>query len=603
MNSPFLQQNSQSGNNLLKGFITKFTSDQFFINLTKLILYPADFGTIQSSRTVDFIKTFLADIQKIIKFNNFQFSDTLNNIHLSNTLLNIREANIQMLKPENIQQHLNIQDLRLSKLVNAAVSQQINSSQEFRTLKSDILNHIQAFYEINSISGNMTLYGNLIESVWSDSVPVFEAVKQYKDVVINLYNDLSKLQILDKIEDKDYFVLSDKISAESLAKDLYKYVSEGYSFLQTGYNVFDKTLDGIESSSVHLISAPSNNGKSIFMSNITRSIIENNIDEFEDGDAILFLTLEDDIYKLFRRFASIFGNYDYRVLKKLFRKTYELSKLEQLESGRSIEKKVTSMFLNITHSSIIKTTNEKVALVLKHCNENTFSASDLGRFIDQLKVDGFNVKLIFSDYVDVMSGSVKRYDSFNDYDTHGQIVQELRSLSRQYKLPVITATQNKRESENSLSEMNNTQVGDSYKKIRYSDYVYMCRLRRDLDIFSSPVKESIFTQIDIDNGISPIVLNQKDKYSNVLIPFEVKITKAKESDKDRSTFLLFCKLNLKIYNTFQEYLDDEKLIEANSKALDNDIDTLTNMAFVQFAGDDGDPINLLDSDTLNERPF
>jgi replicative DNA helicase len=147
----------------------------------------------------------------------------------------------------------------------------------------------------------MSLYGNLVESVQSESVPVFEAVQQYRDIVINLYNDLSKLQTLSKVDQaKDYFVLTDKKSAEVLASNLYEYVSTGYSFLKTGYKIFDKSADGFESSSVHLISAPSNNGKSIFMSNLTRSIIENNLDEFEEDEVILFLTLEDRKIVLFK---------------------------------------------------------------------------------------------------------------------------------------------------------------------------------------------------------------------------------------------------------------------------------------------------------------
>lgn len=288
-----------------------------------------------------------------------------------------------------------------------------------------------------------------------------------------------------------------------------------------------------------------------------------------------------DINKLFRRFASIFGNYKYKSLKNLFKKSYELLKIDQ-DENLSLKSNIKKMFMNVVTSSIIKKTGEKVGLVLKHCNENTFSANDLGRFIDQLKVEGYIVKLVFADYVDVMAASINRYSSYNDYDSQGQIVQELRALSRLYKLPVITASQNKREAENSMMEMNNNLIGDSIKKIRYSDFVYMCRMRKDLDIFSSPVKEHILEYNQIKNGLDNSTLSIRDQLSSKLVPFEVKITKAKESEKDQVVFLLFCKDNLKIYNNLYEYLQDSKKIEYNSKKLDNDIDLLSNMTMIDL---------------------
>ena len=390
----------QNNNNLLKAFINKFTSDEFFIDLINLTLYPADFGTTHSNKTIDYIKIFLKDVEKIIKTNRFNNPNTLNNIQLARSLLNIRESRSNILTYENVFQHLNIQDLSLNKLIQKAIENKITHLEDFRSLKSKLLNHIQAFYEVNSISGNMSLYSNLIESVWSDSVPVFEAVQQYKTTVINLYNDLSKLQTINKVEqEKDYFVLTNKDSAKHLAQDLYKYVSSGYSCLQTGYNIFDTTIEGFESSSVHVISAPSNNGKSIFMVNLTRSIIENNLEELEENEVILFLTLEDDIFKLFRRFSSIFGNYKHSTLKKLFKKSYELTKIDSDEetSKSTVEEKIQAIFLNVIYTSVLKTTNEKVGIVLKHCSENTFSPADLGRFIDQIAVDGYKVKMAVVD--------------------------------------------------------------------------------------------------------------------------------------------------------------------------------------------------------------
>ena len=108
----------QSQNNLLKAFINKFTSDEFFVDLINLTLYPADFGTTYSNKTIDYIKTFLSDAQKIMKINKFNNQQTLNNVQLSNSLLNIRESRSNILSYNNVFQHVNLQDLSLTKLNN-----------------------------------------------------------------------------------------------------------------------------------------------------------------------------------------------------------------------------------------------------------------------------------------------------------------------------------------------------------------------------------------------------------------------------------------------------------------------------------------------------
>ncbi len=572
---------TSDNNNLLKSFVAKFTSDQFFTDLIKLTLYPADFGSVvDSQKTVDYIQTFLIDVEKMIRVNKFHFQNTNKNIQLAKSLLNIRESRSNILNSNNVFQHVSIQDLSLTKLIQDAIDTKIDDVEIFRSMKSDLINHVQSYYEINSISGNMNLYSNLVDSVWSESLPVFDAVKQYKETVINLYNDLSKLQTLEKAEqEQDYFILSDKKSAEKLSENLYEYVSQGYSFFKTGYDIFDD-VGGLESSSVILLGAPSNNGKSIFLSNLTRGIIAENLDTFEENDCMLFVTLEDDINKLFRRFASLFGNYTHSSLRNLFKRCFEISKTtKDTEQSHPFESKIKKMFNNIVHTSILKTTKEKVNIILKHCNEQQFTPGDLSRFIDQLKIDGYNVKMCFLDYVDIMKPSTFSGNGYDEYNGQGAIVQELRAISRIYKIPIVSATQNKRESENLNSELQNSQIGDSYLKIRFSEIICMMRIRHDLDLFSSPVKEHIFTEDEIKNGISNQILSMKDQLSKKLLPFEAKITKAKESSKNKTYFMLFCVDNLRIYNNLQEYLNDHQQIEFNTQQLNNDIDLLSSLAY------------------------
>ena len=322
----------------------------------------------------------------------------------------------------------------------------------------------------------------------------------------------------------------------------------------------------------------------------------------------LFLTLEDDIYKLFRRFASISGNYNYNSIKSLFKTSYEIS---NYENAGSYVSNIKNMFKNIIQTSILDATDNKVSLIIKHSNENTFSSGDISRFIDQLKVEGVNIKAIIVDYIDVMVPIINKFTSGDDYNAQGLIVQEMRNLSRLYQIPVITATQNRRESENVSTTMSNMQIGDSYKKVRNADFIYMCRMRSDLDIFSSPVKDNVLStdvSIPIDQKILSLSDKVRDQISFNLVPFEVKITKAKDSEKGANKFLLFCKQNLKIYNNLQEYLDDIEQLITNSNKLTHDIKVLSSMALASSIQSDeieqnGDPFGISEQECVNSIPF
>jgi hypothetical protein len=307
-----------------------------------------------------------------------------------------------------------------------------------------------------------------------------------------------------------------------------------------------------------------------------------NYNDFMPGDAVVFVTLEDDVYKLSRRFMSVFGNYKYNLLRRVFKNGYEISKANEIiDSKSNMGVKVKSMFKNLIDSSVTALTNGKFGIVVKHENENIFSPGDLGRFIDRLRVEGWNAKMVFMDYVDCATPTIQRYSHVKDYDLQGQIVQELRNLSREHKIPIITATQNSKISENMNVAMDNTMIGDSYKKVRYADFLYMCRMRRDLNPLTDPVLPHVTDkQLHYDNNdqLKPEISKLTAIITDVLIPFEVKITKSKESGKDFTRFSLFCTENLRIYNNIQEYIDDARTLYPVSKRLEQDIKSLTDLA-------------------------
>jgi hypothetical protein len=453
---------------LLKSFISNFTSENFFAEIASVSLYPADFGSsgtlMKSDSITNYFKEFLKDL--VITTGKYNFTNQTQirrQTELLTSILNVRESTPMVVSYHNIYQYLNVPDLAAKNVLKLAIDSKIESLEKFKESLNNTLNIINAYNEIKAISSNLLLYDYLTQSVGQSGQSVFESVKDYRDLVINSYNDLSKLQILNKLDNvKDYYILKDEKTTKILAKSLVDYISSSYNFFKTGYKIFDQYVDGFESASVHIVSAPSNHGKSIFLINLLRNIIINNIQDFEENDAIVLLTLEDNIPKVMRRISSIFGNYKHNTLKNLYRESSQQMRQSQKVdvSVRQVQDNMLEIFTTVLDTSIKEITKFKVSVVIKYSSENSFSPSDLSKFVDQIRVtDNLNTKMIVLDYIDCARPSMANFKIGDDYTNQGTIVQELRSLSVNLDIPILTATQNARSSENLSSHMSNAQIG------------------------------------------------------------------------------------------------------------------------------------------------
>jgi len=119
----------------------------------------------------------------------------------------------------------------------------------------------------------------------------------------------------------------------------------------------------------------------------------------------------------------------------------------------------------------------------------------------------------------------------------------------------------------------------------------MMRMREDKNFLSEGVREQVVIKKKTSDGmsqdsVSPEVLAIKDKLVNVLVPLEIKITKSKDSEKNQSRFLLFCKENLRIYNNIDEYIKDAPMLKQASAKLERDVDLLINQAVTSVVATD-----------------
>lgn len=550
---------------LLSSFISQFAKPDIFEDIINVSLFQSDFTTnaVSSSNDItSLIKSFISEVRKDVNKYNIQTYIPIQNLvslmDITKQILDIRDdIGSRIITYENVKQHFPKRSIFIEKELDKVINKRLPNIEEFHKTVDKIILICQSYYEIVNMKNTLTKFDVFFDTLNNDNINLFNKLIDYKNVIIDSYNSLSNLQTINKAEHlSDYIVLSDNLAFNNISDKLVTFLSNGYNYFKSGYPIIDDNVGGIESSSVHIISGPSNHGKSLMLVNLCRNIIKNNI--FADkNDAILYITLEDDIYKLIRRFISIFGNNDAETLRKIF-----VSASEKLKLRPNLKTNIQEIYNQLLQDSLKDIVDNKCTLILKHSNENTFSPADISRFIDRLSIEGYNTKIVIVDYIDVMVPSNNRYSNFDDYNSQGQIVLELRGLSRSYSVPVITATQNTRASENTSYSLSNEQLGDSIKKLRYADYLYMIRMNRDINIDSDTVKKD--TQGDSED----IDIFNMDSDLFNMIPFEFKITKAKEGRKNIHRYHLFNEKNLRICSTINSCKQDIIDMKKTQKKLD-----------------------------------
>ena len=580
-----------SDNAHFKSFMRMFASETMFTDILKLALYPSDFGKLSTSSTTitAHMRNFLKEIKnKAVKINLENFNTIKEQTSFVDTILNIREANSVIITYDNVDSYISGLSIAQNNILNNAKQDRITDDDTFRITLSNILSIIDCYTEFLTMSQTLNDEDLFLQKLKNNKVSPLEAIKEFKDLRIKQYNILTNLKSINKQEQfTNYFVLGSPKSNDKVSSALTKFISSGFNSFNTGYGFFDKNLEGIETSSVYMITAASNHGKSLLLVNLCKSIIESNLHSWQNNDVVLVFTLEDDIFKVSRRFTSIFGNYKYNTIKTMYKsfsdslKSAELSGIDTTGLTNTFKNVINDLLKN----SISVVCDNKDRIILEHCDENTFTATDLANRIENFRIMGYNVKLVILDYVDCMTTSISSNlgaRPANMYEKQGQIVQELRAISRQKKVSIITASQNKRDSESNTTVLDNSQIGDSYLKIRYSDFVIMGRMHRDLDIFNNPeIKDFLLPDFDNleDQKLKNMVITYKEYLKQIINPYEIKITKAKESNRDVTYYMAFCSENLKIYNNIYEFINEMDEMKRRSKLLQNSIEQSTNLTW------------------------
>lgn len=568
-------------------FLSNYLNKQFLSNILSCLVYQADLTLVlPSSNNIEvysFLNTFVYDLFSELKNDNQDLNiprkHYLSLLNFIKEIISLKEdASYSFVNYDNLLSYYKGVEHFVKNVLSEVVDNPIPDNESFVKLFSSIIQDIQIYNQMKVVKFNIFKWDDFLKQSNDENFnnSPMNWVKKFKDIIIEANSSLTELTVLKKNETlSDYLMFSDEESIKTSVESIITFLKTSFRTYKTGYDLIDDSLSGIESSSVTVISGPSNHAKSLFMVNIVKQLIENTEPDSKDNnETFVFITLEDDINKLFRRILSIFGNYDASVIKNLFNRSSEILRNTEISQvlGQNVIGDVKSLLFNIAKSSILTVTQGKKKFVIKHASENSFSMGDANRFIETLTMSGHNVKGLFIDYIDVMTPSMLKTSKqfINDeYVTQGLILHEMRTSSRAHGIPIVTITQNNRSSENVATELNNSQIGDSAKKIRYSDNILMIRQRPELDIFSEVVSN------DVKNNNEDInITDTSGDYLKYIIPFEVKITKAKDGEKGKQKFHLFNTKNLKIYQSIKELIADHKQCVNKSNDLLNQLSIL-----------------------------
>lgn len=420
-----------NSNLIFDKFISKYTNLDFFKDIINIFLYPSDFstsvgGSSESDSLPAYLNSFFIDLQKkLSQYGNSNKNIADKMIDASRTILKLRDAGKGLITYNSIDQHFVSTNALIKKLIQEVKDSKIETDDDFRQKINNIIVNIKYYYDFQVALSGMTKIHEYLDLVEKQETSPIEAVEKYKEMSLQLDSDMSTLSTCAQDETTtDYYVLSDKESVSQISDSIVDYLCDNYSFYNTGLEAYDQSVDGFESSSVHLIASPSNGGKSITLSNLFYRIANQNKKDFDENDAALYITCEDDTIKTTRKFISIFGNYEFSNVRNIYRASHEYFtniKKEKKVIDPSSKTVVKNFFDELLFDAVNKTTENHLKIIFKYAPENSYSAGDIQRQIKKFQLQGINIKYIIIDYLDVLKPTLSYGNnvSTDEYATLG----------------------------------------------------------------------------------------------------------------------------------------------------------------------------------------
>lgn len=285
---------------------------------------------------------------------------------------------------------------------------------------------------INSINGDVSLFLEEIENIDVDIIRNREHIlaetdkhlkeKAIKKAIMNSVDIIDKNEDIAKIKDlveealcKTVWVDLGLRYFEQLGERLKRILENSVKRVPTYFPTFDENISGgFPVYTLSIITAAIHGGKSNLLANMAaRQVLQ--------GNNIALLTLEMSEDAFAQRFDSILSGLDINLMYTCKdRRKLLISSLKNYKNKES-----------------------RGEVFIKQFPTGAASVRDFSAYIRELNMRGIDIDIIYADYINLMKPQYKsKGDSYTDVK---RISEELRALSFELKVPVVSVTQLNRE--------------------------------------------------------------------------------------------------------------------------------------------------------------
>ena len=202
---------------------------------------------------------------------------------------------------------------------------------------------------------------------------------------------------------------------------------------------------------LNVIGAPIHKGKSLFMANMAARQVEH-------GHNIVLMSMEMSEDAFSQRFDSI----------------YSKSDINRMYVNKSIRSHM------IKEVARLKKSGKMGELYIKEFPTGNASVNDFRKYLRELKMRKIKIDALYCDYIGIMKTEIMTGNMYLDVK---KIAEELRSLSLEFGIPIITAIQINRDgSKLDLKELDHNYVAESSGVPATADF--MLFLGDDEDLFT-----------------------------------------------------------------------------------------------------------------------
>jgi len=295
-------------------------------------------------------------------------------------------------------------------------------------LKSLLTVNLSEYDEVNFVVPklNAWILSNRLKSGTVDIIDEtrnLDTISEYEDVMVAA----NKIKLIVDQMSKTDFVNDDDLGSDF--DDAEDHVQDSSKFkIKSGFDTIDHMLGGgWDISTLNVIMAETNNGKSLWMQNFA-------VKSADRGYNVLYITLEMSERKVMKRLGSMrlkIPINDYDVVSK---------------DTETIKKKIDAL-KNLGGIDLFEKKIGKI--ITKFWAAGTANINDFDNYIQKLKdKKGIKIDIVIVDYITLIS-PMKGIAGDNLYSKGKALAEGLRAIGAKFKIPVITGVQVSKDAWNS----------------------------------------------------------------------------------------------------------------------------------------------------------